>query len=655
MKISRALKAFSFSMLYLLILIGFSHKDGLFGGSRGVEQVANEVDIQTPGLIRLVQARVVTNDTIGAVDHDSVTEKPIPPEPDLLNLYLQELWDDFASGRARDRLPTFFENMPKGFCQGAQGLIDSIKTAVSGWKNMSTDQLARLPDAIKYQYESILKMANEYAMAARDDDQKFAAMTGRLAGNAEFMAIMGKVQGELTKCTVQRLTARAPVKAPATTTKPRTWKDFLNKAEELKKAESTPVESEEILQRRADNQKLLESEQFRQDLKKVGITDEQIEWMRGKKCPLGFKDPVQFEKFKLELRETLAKAGLNDAQVEVKGTSTAFYSENPKKPLGHHFDANPAEPGDIDMGIASKQIVERMKAAGKEPHPKMPHIYKTKDLLEVFPELKALSDRWKAALGRDVNFVGSTGENFPPPGPADYRFSQAGETSCPGTIKPPEPLSTQGAPSPPGTPGQQAMPTPGEPSTPSPLTIGLGSGLTTPPDAPGGNPGGDQVKKDTVHKQSSQDKLTTREKKNRTGVHRTKSAGKVRTASKRTDAKPSEMRTGRMDSPVARPSTTSVTRALESQGAEALATKPVMEGQTKPSSGKGLAGQPGTKSLGRESQNKNGQKLSSGGNETAKNENASSGARMGGKEQRDADRPRSRVSGHSTKSMRHSR
>jgi len=212
---------------------------------------------------------------------------------------------------------------------------------------------------------------------------------------------------------------------------------------------------------------------------------------------------------------------------------------------------------------------------------------------------------------------------------------------------------------------QQGMPSAGGPSAPFPMTVGLGSGLTTPQDAPGGNPGSDQVEKDTVHRLSSQDKLTTREKKNKTGTHRTESARKVKTASKKTAKTPSETRTGKASSPAKRPAFHDVIKALQSPGTEGLASKPVINGPSTPSSGKGLTRRPGNESAGGQILEKQGQQrpVSQGQNTTGQKENMSSQALTDSRAQRDADLgPASRTqrvsgtrAGHSHGNMRHSR
>jgi len=177
---------------------------------------------------------------------------------------------------------------------------------------------------------------------------------------------------------------------------------------------------EAVVQRQLDGSVLRDSDLFRADLKARGISDERIAWMKSKQAPLSFESPEQYQKFQSELDDVLKKMGLDDAQIDLKGTSTTFYSENPYKPLGHHFDAKADEIADIDLGIASPKMVDDMEAAGMAAHPKLAHIYKTRHTYEVYPDLKAFADKWEAILGREVNFVGLTNRSYPVLDPTDY-------------------------------------------------------------------------------------------------------------------------------------------------------------------------------------------------------------------------------------------
>jgi hypothetical protein len=168
-----------------------------------------------------------------------------------------------------------------------------------------------------------------------------------------------------------------------------------------------------IEQRRADNARLRKGPQLQEDMKKVGVTKEQVALMEAKEVPLGFKSREQFQQFKQDLDVALKKDGLGDADVGMKGTATTFYSENPGKRLGHHWDADPANPGDFDLNLTSKKMVSQMDSSGIKPSEKY-GVFKTQDMETQFPALDDFQQKWSNELGRDVNFVG-----YPKPQPRD--------------------------------------------------------------------------------------------------------------------------------------------------------------------------------------------------------------------------------------------
>jgi hypothetical protein len=184
------------------------------------------------------------------------------------------------------------------------------------------------------------------------------------------------------------------------------------------------VDGAAIIRRRQDNLQMFESDGFTTDRQAVGVTQQQVDWMRSGQAPLGFESPQQFVEFQGEVQDVLRQAGLGGADVEIKGTATSFYSENPHKPLGHHFDANPEELADIDLGVASEAMIARMQELGYAPHPDIPTIYKTRHLNEAFPELAELAQRWEGILGREVNFVAKTSPDLGAAGPYDYRLGE---------------------------------------------------------------------------------------------------------------------------------------------------------------------------------------------------------------------------------------
>lgn len=162
------------------------------------------------------------------------------------------------------------------------------------------------------------------------------------------------------------------------------------------------------------------SSTFELDLGKTRVTRQQIAWMERHEAPLSFESPAQYRQFQSELAALLKTAGLKDAFVTLKGTATTFYSENPRKPLGHHFDANPKEPADLDLGLGSATLLERMAARGIRPSAKIPTIFRQADTGTAAPELGVFTRRWGQILGRPVNFVALTSAARPTLGKADY-------------------------------------------------------------------------------------------------------------------------------------------------------------------------------------------------------------------------------------------
>jgi hypothetical protein len=185
--------------------------------------------------------------------------------------------------------------------------------------------------------------------------------------------------------------------------------------------ELAAVEGEAMFELRGKEiRTLMNSDLFSRDLATLGITRERIAWMQSGQCPLSFENPKQYQTFQRELRAVLAKVGLSDATVILTGTSTTFYSENPRKPLGHHFDANQDEVADIDLGVTSAALVMCMKDAQCEPSPKLETIFRRRDTMAQVPEFQTFADRWEGILDRPVNFVAMTSSEAPPVRPSDY-------------------------------------------------------------------------------------------------------------------------------------------------------------------------------------------------------------------------------------------
>lgn len=158
--------------------------------------------------------------------------------------------------------------------------------------------------------------------------------------------------------------------------------------------------------RRFENTALKQSPQFGKDMAKVGVNKNQIDLMFSKEVPLGFKNQEQFVKFQKNMTAALKKDGLDDSKVGLKGTATTFYSENPNKVLGHHWDAKkPTELGDFDLNLSSKIMTNHMNKLKIKPNEQY-GVFTNRHMRSQFPELEKFSKDWKKTLGRDVNFVG---------------------------------------------------------------------------------------------------------------------------------------------------------------------------------------------------------------------------------------------------------
>lgn len=160
-----------------------------------------------------------------------------------------------------------------------------------------------------------------------------------------------------------------------------------------------------IEERQAANDELRASSRFDKDIRSAGVSPARIDAMFAKQVPLAFESEQQFLQFKSELTDALNRAGLADAVVGAKGTSTTFYSESPKKPPGHHWDIDPKEPSDFDMNIFSPKLVAQMEKKGMLPNPKY-NVFTAATMNAAIPELDRFQQAWSHQLGREVNFVG---------------------------------------------------------------------------------------------------------------------------------------------------------------------------------------------------------------------------------------------------------
>ena len=181
----------------------------------------------------------------------------------------------------------------------------------------------------------------------------------------------------------------------------------------------TPKVVDPILARRAANEGLWSKAEVESQLTRAKVSQADLDLMRAKKKPLGFSSEAQFKQFQKELSEALEKSGLPNANVGLKGSSTTFFSEHPKKPLGHHWDANPLSPGDYDLNITDSDMLSALKSKGVELSPEY-NIFSTRNINREFPELGNFSRKWSRELGRPVNIVGLPSPTPPVRDPTEF-------------------------------------------------------------------------------------------------------------------------------------------------------------------------------------------------------------------------------------------
>lgn len=128
--------------------------------------------------------------------------------------FLSELWDDFASGDAYDRLGEFFYHVPQGFKGAAVSLWNSLGVAWNGWGPIlrNPELLIDLPDDIKASFQGILAVIKDLSDAAveKDGGKRFAALVGDLTGNVMFQATLARAAA-YSKSTVVSKVVPKPV------------------------------------------------------------------------------------------------------------------------------------------------------------------------------------------------------------------------------------------------------------------------------------------------------------------------------------------------------------------------------------------------------------------------------------------------------------
>ncbi len=183
----------------------------------------------------------------------------------------------------------------------------------------------------------------------------------------------------------------------------------------------------------------------------AGVDDVALEAMQTQQAPLGFTIG-EWRQCIIELEDALARAGLTDADVRIRGSATQFFS-GPHKPfpqslaeliaqaaglgvpdeelrdtwqrLGFASDSNlphfhffnsryalglDSEPSDYDIQLSSDTLAARLDAYAQE-HPDesvvSPHggHYRHEYVARLFPDLADWAERWADNTGRGVNIA----------------------------------------------------------------------------------------------------------------------------------------------------------------------------------------------------------------------------------------------------------
>jgi hypothetical protein len=187
------------------------------------------------------------------------------------------------------------------------------------------------------------------------------------------------------------------------------------------------VNDEAFLTNQAKNlEKLTNKKQLMKDARAAGVDDANLQAMLNREKPLSFKSKEQFQQFQREFGEAARADGFDGPMdVSMSGSSTSFYSNNPKKP-GHFFDRDPVKnplahdkPGaqfevsDVDLSVKSKSLSDYL-ARGDANGP-----VRSKDSYNIFCQdetrdflrsqgksnLTSFQDKWTQELGRPVNIV----------------------------------------------------------------------------------------------------------------------------------------------------------------------------------------------------------------------------------------------------------
>lgn len=136
-----------------------------------------------------------------------------------------------------------------------------------------------------------------------------------------------------------------------------------------------------------------------------GFSTKEIEAMASKEVPLGFTKK-QFKEAQEDLAKALRAEGLDDGHAIIDGTSTTFYSDNPKKSLGTHFTKKGFSKSNFNFKIHSPKLVSHMKKEDYVWYGNKKY-YKTRWVEKEYPEIREFRRKWSKILGANVSIVGA--------------------------------------------------------------------------------------------------------------------------------------------------------------------------------------------------------------------------------------------------------
>ena len=232
------------------------------------------------------------------------------------------------------------------------------------------------------------------------------------------------------------LTTRAPAPRPDAAedraqTSPHFAQSDIERLQELKRVDDAKRIAESLAndqrfaRRKTENRELLaDKTRLGADLEKAGVSAERLgtalegdPGQGGERLPLAFADGSQFDQFKDEFATLISGIEVRGRPITAAarniGSATSFYSGNPKKPLGHHWDRTGPGKGDVDIELNSPELVLHMLRERTALNPDVlvggeKVIFKNQldvgtGFHEAFPAVRAFCKRWSVILGRDVD------------------------------------------------------------------------------------------------------------------------------------------------------------------------------------------------------------------------------------------------------------